>query len=138
MRMAHTAIGRIAMNAAVAAATINLAVSGLPAQAEDQLVLGEELVKLLSGHSAEGTRDGISFVEYFGADGRTTLRVADGSVEHGTWKVADTGNVCTTWPARGERCYRVLKFGDTYMWEGVDGAGGTHAFTIHEGNLASD
>ena len=76
-----------------------------------------EVITLLSGATATQRLTDVSAYESgarveYGADGRVTSTYTGGKsrgfVEHGTWRVTETGQVCITWKGKNEGPCRYL------------------------------
>lgn len=88
-----------------------------------------QLKSLFAGKTLEATNvvTGVSFTNYFTADGRVAQVTNKGERKKGTWRVDPSGMHCVTWEGAKEFCHKVVPQADgTYKRY----AGEKHVVTI--------
>lgn len=98
----------LAALAAIAAAT--------PSQAMPEDLTGAEIKAWIDGNTIVGVWAGTSYRQYFQSDGITAFKVEGVAVELGRWWVTET-EFCAWYQNGGEVCYRVVRDGDTLIWQ---------------------
>jgi hypothetical protein len=111
---------------------ILIAASGGSAWAEPVKLTGPEIKALLSGNTVHGTWVGKEYWSFFGGDGWTTYRAANGRPADGRWGASAT-QYCSTWDPGGSSCYDIYRDGETILW-GVPSSGARYPSTLLTGN----
>ncbi len=86
------------------------------ALAQERPLTGAEISAWIEGNTVVGVWAGDAYKQYFSADGWTDYDQAGAAVDRGRWWVTDD-RFCSNWDAGGDACYRVLRDGDTLIWE---------------------
>ena len=88
------------------------------ANAQERELTGAEVAAWISGNTVVGTWAGAAYRQYFSPDGWTDYDQVGVAVDRGRWWVTDD-RYCSHWDASGDACYRVLRDGDTLIWQTV-------------------
>lgn len=97
------------------AVTLGLGWTG-PAAAEERRLTGAEVSAWINGNTVIGVWAGNAYKQYFSPEGWTAYDQAGAAVDRGRWWVTDD-QYCSNWDVGGDACYRVLRDGDTLIWQ---------------------
>ena len=87
----------------------------------------------LSGHTAGGRwPHGAHYLLYFAPEGAAVYREPEKAVIEGSWRVADDGILCLSFPSQAEICYGVAREAGSLVWI-QSGSGRTFSFSVAEG-----
>jgi len=111
---------------------LGLAMLQWTANAGGMAMSAEEFNQLLSGNTMRGVWAGNTYQQFFNSNGNTIYQEVGRAETFGSWRIADNGQFCSIWPPSGnEWCYKVMKDGETLMWD--DGRGNLYPATVEKG-----
>ncbi len=123
---------RFFLNAAAVCALV-LGNSAEFAFAQESNMSADEIVRLLSGNTAEGVWDGTAYKSYFAGDGTTVFAPANADALAGKWRVnSDNDQLESFFDAVGWTGYKVLRTDTGFAWF-KDGK--TYPFAVLEGRI---
>lgn len=103
--------------AAATSLTLLAGAFGSTALAEDTIMSGSEVERLLSGNTAEGVWDGAPYKSYFGTDGTTIYVSQNNEQQVGKWRIdPESGQYQSFWDAIGWTEYTVLHTDAGFAW----------------------
>lgn len=114
MRVASKIVGRTQLLGAVFA----VAFLGHPVQAQSVKLSANEIEILLSGNTAVGLWDGISYRQYFDPDGSTIFAQDGARSALGKWRVnAEVDEFQSLWPGDADwQGWFVMEFAGDWYW----------------------
>jgi hypothetical protein len=122
-------LGGIALLLALGVAT--------PAAAMADPLSGEQIRAWIDGNTIVGNWAGTPYRQYFGPDGLTTFEADSAPAEIGRWWVTEV-EFCAIWPTGGQVCYRVVREGETLIWQTMNPWGENFTAEVLDGNQLRD
>ncbi|MEP5731807.1 MAG: hypothetical protein ABJL67_20805 [Sulfitobacter sp.] len=87
-------------------------------QAQSVKLKAHEIIALLTGNTAIGTWDGVTYRQYFGADGQTIFAQDGARSTLGEWRVdAERDEYQSIWPRETDwKGWFVMEYGGEFFW----------------------
>ncbi len=104
------------MSRTIAAAVVVFSFGLGAAAADERQLTGTEIAAWIDGNTVVGVWAGSAYKQYFSPQGWTDYDQENAAVDRGTWWVTDD-RYCSNWDVGGDACYRVLRDGDTLIWQ---------------------
>lgn len=113
----------------VVVASILIALTPIPAPADETKLTAAEIFDLLTGATIAGDWNGTRYTQSFSADGHTLYAPSGGRPDAGRWRIArDADAYESHWRNSGWSRYEIVRDGSTLFWR--DNRGRLYPFEV--------